>query len=275
METVLQKGLLVAGLVVLALALRSFAHSFFRKAGILAVLAASYLGAYFVFRQHLAGVAAVLSWFFLPWVELLTRIRGMRLPLEKKLEHTPPPSPQRFPSLESITEEIEGLDFEYVDDVGWEWDSLEQFFRIFYSAKERLLTMACLNEQNQMGFVHLAISSRDREGNTWKTWDYPFSYALQSSPKLWLNRVEPGGSFADMKEAHLSFLGAHGLQVEDLVEENLEQVNRVIEEEVRGQINHNLSRGIIRKSEGGTFRYSWRGLFFLWTQVLKDMVKLF
>jgi hypothetical protein len=48
-----------------------------------------------------------------------------------------------------------------------------------------------------------------------------------------------------------------------------------MEQEVRGQIDHNLSRGIIRESGAGMFRYSWRGLFFLWTQVLKDMVKLF
>lgn len=274
-ETAFQKILLLTGLIVMALALRSFAHVAMRRAGILVVLAASYLAAYFLFQHHLAGVGAVLVWFFLPWVELLTRIRALRLPLEKKLEHKAPPSPQRFPSLEGLTEEIEEEGFEYVDDAGWEWDRLEQFFRIFYCAKDRLLTTVCLNEQNEMGFVHLAISCRDREGNIWKTWDYPFSYSLQSAPQLWLNRIEPVNSFAELKEAHLEFLMSHGVGLEDLIEEDLDRVHQVMEQEVRGQIDHNLSSGIIRRSGEGTFRYSLRGLFFLWTQVLKDMVKLF
>jgi hypothetical protein len=263
------------GLLVLALALRSFSNVGLRRAGILALLAASYVGAYFIFRQHLAGIAAVLAWFFLPWVELLTRIRALRLPLEKKLEHMAPPSARRFPGLESLTEDIEEQGFDYVDDAGWEWDKLEQFFRIFYNPKDRLLTMVCLNEQNEIGFVHLTISCRDRQGRTWKTWDYPFSYSLQSSPDLCLNRVEPGGSFADLKQAHLDFLEENGVSPEELIDEDLEQVHGIMEQEVRGQIDHNLTRGIIRKSGEGTFRYSWRGLFFLWTQVLKDMVKLF
>lgn len=274
-ETVYQKILILAGLVVLAVALRSFAHVVLRRAGLLVVLLASYLAAFFLLNHHLAGVAAVLSWFFLPWVELLTRIRGLRLPLEKKLEHKAPPSPQRFPSLDNLTEEIEAQGFEYVDDAGWEWEHLEQFFRIFYHAQDRFLTMACLNQQHEMGFVHLSISCRDRQGNTWKTWDYPFSFGLQSSPQVCLNRVEPVESFEELRQAHQEFLLAHGVELEDLVEEDMEQVHRTLEAEVRGQIHHNLSRGIIRESGGGTFRYSWRGLFFLWTQVLKDMVKLF
>lgn len=274
-ETAYQKILLLAGLVVLALALRSFANPLLRKAGILVVLGASYLGAFFAFRQHLAGVAAVLAWFFLPWVELLTRIRRLRLPLEKRLEHKTPPPPQRFPTLVTLTEEIEAEGFEYVADTGWQWDSLQQFFRIFYRAKDRLLAMICLNEQNQMGFVHLTIWCRDGDGNTWKTSDYPFSDALQSAPDLTLNRLEPVDRFADLSQAHEGLLAAHHIEVENRIEEDLDQVYRVIEAEVRGQISHNLSRGIIRETGEGMFRYSWRGLFFLWAQVLKDMVKLF
>ena len=275
LETAFQKFLLLAGLAVLALALRSFSNPVLRKAGILVVLAASYLGAYFLFRQHLAGVAAVLAWFFLPWVELLTRIRRLRLPMETRLEHKAPPSPHRFPTLEAFTEEIEAEGFEYVDDTGWQWDSLEQFFRIFYRAKDRLLAMVCLNEQNEMGFVHLTIWCRDRNGRTWKTSDYPFSDALQSAPGLELNRLEPVEDFADLRQAHEGFLQVHQVGVENRIDEDLDQVYRLLEAEVRGQIHHNLTRGIIRESGEGTFRYSWRGLFFLWAQVLKDMVKLF
>jgi len=274
-ETVFQKVLLVVGLLVLAVAMRSFGVTVLRKLAILVVLAASYVAAFFLFGSHFAGVAAVLAWFFLPWVELLTRIRKLRLPLSKKLEHKSPPPPQRFPSLEELTTEIEEDGFEYVDDAGWEWDGMEQFFRILYHPDERLVTTICLNEQNEIGFVHLTISCRDDEGIIWRTWDYPFSYSLHSAPELRLNRVDSVQTFGELKRAHESFLEEHGVEREHLVREDLEHLHQSMEDEIRAQIDHNLSRGIIRESGEGTFRYSWRGLMFLWAQFLKDMVKLF
>ena len=47
-----------------------------------------------------------------------------------------------------------------------------------------------------------------------------------------------------------------------------------IEREMRGQIDHNLAKGIIRLTGDGHFRYSARGLLFLWKQFIKDMVRL-
>ena len=35
-----------------------------------------------------------------------------------------------------------------------------------------------------------------------------------------------------------------------------------------------MHRGIIEPAGEGLFRYSARGMFFLWTQLVKDMVKL-
>ena len=52
-----------------------------------------------------------------------------------------------------------------------------------------------------------------------------------------------------------------------------EALEQEIESEMREQINHNLSSGIIRMTEDGHFEYSKRGLFFLWLQFLKDMAR--
>ena len=55
-----------------------------------------------------------------------------------------------------------------------------------------------------------------------------------------------------------------------------EDLPGLIERETSEQIRHNLDCGLIAKSKEDpeTFRYSWRGLFFLYRQVVKDMVKL-
>ena len=40
-------------------------------------------------------------------------------------------------------------------------------------------------------------------------------------------------------------------------------------------IKYNLEAGLIRLADkAGTFRYSWRGLFYLYFQLVKDMVKM-
>jgi len=43
---------------------------------------------------------------------------------------------------------------------------------------------------------------------------------------------------------------------------------------MRKQVEHNLSTGIIRLTGDGNFKYSKRGLLFLWMQFVKDMIRL-
>jgi hypothetical protein len=47
-----------------------------------------------------------------------------------------------------------------------------------------------------------------------------------------------------------------------------------IEKEMKDQVQRNLDDGIIVLTEDGYFRYSARGLFFLWGQFVKDMLRL-
>ena len=44
--------------------------------------------------------------------------------------------------------------------------------------------------------------------------------------------------------------------------------------ELQGQVRYNVETGILREDADGSVRYSWRGLFFLWTQYLRDLVRL-
>ena len=83
---------LILGVAVLSVALRSFQSSFAQKAGALGILVATYLLVYFITGSHLFGALAAAAWFFLPWVEILTRIRVLRLPQEKQLRPKTAPS---------------------------------------------------------------------------------------------------------------------------------------------------------------------------------------
>src|SRR5688500_10420720 len=121
---------LTLGVAVLSVALRSFQTSFAQKAGAIGILLSTFLAVYFLSGSWLAGLAAALAWLFLPWLEILTRIRALRLPREKTLRPKSPPSAEVFPTLEEITAEIQNEGFAHINDAGWDWEDYRQFFRL-------------------------------------------------------------------------------------------------------------------------------------------------
>ena len=150
---------------------------------------------YFATNNWVWGLVAALGWLFLPWLEILTRIRALRLPKEKQLRPKSPPSSDTFPALSEITREIEDEGFVYVSDAGWDWEDYRQFFRLFYREEDRAQAAICLNEQRDFSFYYLRISSRTKDGTVWTTWNYPLSYGLKLSPAFRINRQRPDRSF--------------------------------------------------------------------------------
>ena len=99
--------LIVLGVIVFSFALRSFRARLLRKLGALGLLAATFLAFYLPTGSIAAGVGGLLIWFLLPWLELLTRVRNLRLPIHKSLEQQAPPGASRFPAFSEMTDEVE------------------------------------------------------------------------------------------------------------------------------------------------------------------------
>ena len=130
--------LIVAGLIVLAYACRTFENRYVAKAGWIAMLGATYLGAFFISGSHVAGATALALWFFLPWLEILGRVRKLRFPTQSEVKHRFPPSTEVFPDLGELSEEAEARGFVAADDAGWKWDETDHFMRLFYHPELRI-----------------------------------------------------------------------------------------------------------------------------------------
>src|SRR2546427_12052550 len=268
------KLFILLGAGVLAVALRSFQSSFSQKAGAVAILVVSYLLVYFATDSHVLGAVAAAAWFFLPWLEILSRIRTLRLPKEKQLRPKSPPSSDTFPTLNEITHEIENEGFVHVNDAGWDWEDYRQFFRLFYKAEDRAQATICLNEQHDLSFYYLRISSRSRTGIIWTTWNYPLSYGLKLTPQFRINRQRPDQSFWQLYQSHREFLRNHSIETSALDALDDERMQTDIENDLREQIAHNVRAGVLKPAAKDVVKYSWRGMLYLWCQFLLDLVRL-
>lgn len=266
---------IILGVLAFSFGLRSFRIKILRKLGAIGILAATFLAFYLPTQSVFAGFGGLLMWFLLPWVELLTRIRQLRLPVDKALEKTAPPNSSRFPALSEMTDEVENEGFEYVSDNGWEWDGMNQFFRIFYHAERREQAAICFTEQEGIAWGCLTVTSRHPNGTTYRTTNMPFSNPMKNAPDVILRQEPEAESFSSLLTEHELWMSGLAFESEDFIDENPENLTALIEKETGRQIKFNLEAGLIRLAEkAGTFRYSWRGLFYLYFQLVKDMVKM-
>src|SRR6266704_1762623 len=266
--------LLTLGVAVLSVGLRTFHNSYAQKAGALGILAATFLAVYFATDKWLWGVVAAVGWLFLPWLEILTRIRALRLPKEKQLRPKSPPSSETFPALSEITHEIEEEGFVYSDDAGWDWEDYRQFFRLFYREEDRAQAAICLNEQRDFSFYYLRISSRTKDGTVWTTWNYPLSYGLKLTPLFRINRQRPDRSFWQLYQSHREFVSGNGVNPAEIDALDEDQIQAEMEKDLREQIEHNIHKGVLKQTAAGEVKYSWRGMIYLWCQFLVDLVRL-
>jgi len=265
---------LTLGVAALSVGLRSFQNSYLQKAGALGFLVATFLAFYFITGSWVCGLAGAMGLLFLPWLEILTRIRALRLPKEKQLRPKSPPSADTFPTLSEITREIEDEGFVHVGDAGWDWEDFRQFFRLFYREEDRAQAAICLNEQHDFSFYYLRISSRARDGKVWTTWNYPLSYGLKLTPLFRINRQRPDRSFWQLYQSHGEFLSRNGVAPAEIDALDEDQIQEEMEKDLRDQIEHNIHKGVLKQTAAGEVKYSWRGMIYLWCQFLVDLVRL-
>ena len=265
--------LIIIAAALLSFGLRSFSHPVLFKLGSFCILATSFLIGYFATGRWEMGALLALGWLMLPWLEILTHVRNARIPMVKSLRHKFPPSREVFPDLVSLTDEMEEEGFEHVDDAGWDWEERQQFFRLFYKSDERLQGSICMVSQGDFAFYYLSLSSRGKNGTTWTTWNYPFSYPMKFSPEFRTNRILGDRSVLEMIASHRDFLSKSSILADGLVASNPDDIQISMEQDMAHQITHNISAGLLLPLGEGTVRYSWRGLLFIWLQFLRDFVR--
>ena len=266
---------IVLGVWLVGHALRTFTNPLLRKLGALLYLVATWLAGFYLSGGSWAGGAVAVSvWFLLPWLDIVLRVRGMRLPMQKQLAYRPPPSRDEFPPLREVSAAFEEAGFEQVEDTGWDAGEVRQFLRLFYLPAQRIQGAISFNQQHGVGFGFLSCTTRTRDGRVFITTDNPYSN-LPQPPDVCVFSVRGVSTVAQLLEEHIALLETHDVKLESDVEEiDPDSLPALLSAELQQQIRHNLRTGLITDAGEGKFRYSWRGCFYLWCRVLRDMVRL-
>lgn len=267
--------LTVIAIIIFGYALRSCRTVMLRKLGALILLIASGLCFYFLFESVHAGIAAMAAWFFLPWIELLTRIRKLRIPVENKLKQRSSGNLDVFPNAEKYVDTLEHAGFEHISNCGWNLGGMDQLYQLYWNAETKSVASLCLCEQSNVTFSYVTITSRDITNGVWRTTNFPFSPTLKSTPTVHWNQISCVNECVNkLIKQHGHFLTKQGFMDEDLSIPDPDHLEEELEHELNHQIDHNLQQGIIRLSGEDHFRYTTRGLFFLWRQFIRDMIRL-
>lgn len=199
----------------------------------------------------------------------------MRLPISNRLKECEAPEDEFFPNAARALEAMSDADFEHVGDAAWNWGGMKQYVRLHWNPEERAVATVSLCERDNVAFAFISITSRTDDGRMYRTTNFPFSPTLKKVPGFDCNHVPcERNCFHQMLIDHQRYLGKLKVSAEELAFPDPELLEGEIEKEMQEQIEYNLQEGIIKSAGDGYFRYSKRGLFFLWGQSVKDMIRL-
>ncbi len=266
--------LLILGIAVLAMAFRSFDNSICQRLCILCILGVSFLLGYLPTGSCYVGLGVAALWLFLPWVEILTKVRALRMPVEREFEYKSPPGRDLFPNLDDLTDEIEQEGFDVVDDLGCDWNEQRQFIRVFHRSSDQTQAAVSLVDQGNIAFYYVTLMTRPQDGEIFMTWNYPFSYSLKFLPQTHIRRVRSTASFSAMCESHRNLLSQNHISPDAIPKLDPPQIQLLLQQDLTAQINHNVRAGLLARVDDQSVRYTWRGMLYLWFRFLWDFVRL-
>jgi hypothetical protein len=267
------KLILLAAVLAFAFGCRTIHSRFMQKMAFIGYLAATYLVGYWLGSSHIAGAVAVLGWFLLPWLEI-TRLRSLLIPELQKVKSRFAPSREVFPELPELTEEAEAQGFEQKDDAGWSTDETTYFKRLMYHPTARTRVALCQASQGDFAVNYVEVSSRITDGRRFTTTNYPFPDSLRSAPDHPVCRFVHAESLEHLLVNHDDFMAKYAVEEDDLEPWDEETLVEDLTDERQRQVTHNLQAGYLERVDEQNLRYSWRGCFYLWFEVVKDMIRI-
>jgi hypothetical protein len=210
----------------------------------------------------------------IPLIEILFRVRQLRLPMKRQLRKTAGLPGDTETGLQSVSKEIREQEFCEIDDLAWQHEYFTQYLRLFFHVEKRCQAVFHLHEQGEILMTFVSLTSRLPDGRQYMTWNNPLAHSLKDVPQKHLQRCEDATSFEELLASHEDWLLSHGVKSEDCVALDAEALVERLDIEFAQQLDWNVEQGILEPSGEGFSRYSLRGCMFLYGRSLRDFIRL-
>ncbi len=271
------KQLLVTiSVIMFGLALKSSRVKCLKKLGTLCYLFASGLIGFFITCNVYAGIFCSVIWLFFPWLELLITVNKKERLIKNKLQQGRMKCGNFFPEVSCLEYSFGENGFKLYEECGWEFGESYEHYCCFWNAEKKCLAVICHRIERCTTFSYLKLFSIQDSGTIWQTSNFPFSSTLKSPDEFKLNHVTAGAKSCPKNMMYLHELALYNsnIKVDSLVSISSDEVINFTEKYLEGQINFSIEKGIIKKISDTHFNYSFKGLCFLWIQILKDLFRL-
>lgn len=268
--------LITISVIMFGLALRSSKRKCLKKLGVVVYLCASGLIGFFITDSIFCGIFFGAIWLFVPWFELLISVNKKDRLIKNKLKKGGMKCGSYFPEESCLLEAFKENGFQAGDECGWEFGKSYEHYRYFWNAEKKCLAAICYRVEPCTTFSYLKLFSMHDSGAVWQTSNFPFSCTLKSPDKFKLNHVTAGEKSCPQNMMYLHDLALYeeGVKVESLLDISGDAVITFTEEYLEEQVRFNLEKGMVKKVSETHFNYSFKGLCFLWVQILKDLFRL-
>ncbi len=267
---------LIAGCWVLVWALRSYDHKWLRRLGLVLFLFSCYFTIYLLTGSHAAGGVAALLWLLLPIAEIFGRLRSRAFPTTREWINGGAPGSQRFPHLDTWSEELEQNGYDWVQDLHFDWEETSQFIRIYHRRGESTEAAICFQEQYGMGIGYLNfttyLSEDDRPPYAYRTTNLPLSGGLAPAIGFRIQQHADADSARVLAKRHQDHLAFEMLEEAEALPLTEEGIPDLLQEEWEAQLMTNREAGFIKlhAQKEDHFVFTLKGCLRLYAKSLRD-----
>ncbi len=259
----------------LVLGLRSSKSRLAKKlAAFLFILSMSILG-YIVF-SHICGAFFMGGiWFLFPCITIYTKrakaLYSLRL---NEISILPSEKETFFPNTLNYQLQLDLLEFEPLNNKSWQWLDSHQHHRFYWNPEVNTVASICLCELENIVFTYIVFHSEFSDETVIRTTNYPFVSPLKHQPKSVHKHVAcEEVSLENILAAHKRLVNRASKKTHKISIPNPETVHKNWAEFLEKKIQYNLDIGLI-KPVGKQFKFTKKGLFYLWVQSVIDLIRL-
>ena len=271
----MREALIIIALLSVAIGFRLSKTRLTKKMGAFLFLFTTYVLVFYLTNSVILAFLSSFIWFLLPLVEIHCKRSNKAYPLTpKNIPQLPVANESFFPNASLFRSQLEEQGFDEVNSHSWQWLETLQHHRFFWNPEKYTIASICLCELDKVAFTYVIFHSELSDGTIMRTTNYPFTCPLLHEPdEHWKHVPCEEKAVKAILTTHEEFVSQHNSTPCALQIPDPEIVGETWITQFQRRAEHNCNKGLI-SINNSTFSFTKKGLLYIWSQAIKDLIRL-